>query len=366
MKVAIMGAGLSGLSCAITLEKQGIHPVVFEKRNRVGDRFVNAEAVFNILNKPYNNCLEYIKNEYGIEFKGINDINRVNFHSKNEVGSIKGNLGKSNIRGRHKDSFEEQLRKQYKGEIIYNCQYSYEELAKEFTHVVLATGDGAYSIKLNNYTIGLTATLKGATVEGNFDDNLISIWFNHEFAPKGYAYIIPYSDKEANIVISYPDYTETKERDLNYMWNSFYNKICNDMKQSLKITDRFEITRYIIGICKRPKIDNTYFVGNCFGAISPALGFGQFTSILTGIYAAEDMIGLKKYEEQTKVLIENYNNSLLIRKALESLSDNQLDFMIKNLDNKITDKLIDKIHSDETEFDLLKWASYVLKPFYVV
>lgn len=31
MNVAIMGAGLSGLSCAIMLEKNGIEPYIFEK-----------------------------------------------------------------------------------------------------------------------------------------------------------------------------------------------------------------------------------------------------------------------------------------------------------------------------------------------
>jgi flavin-dependent dehydrogenase len=42
MKVAIMGAGISVLSCAITLEKNGIEPVIFEKRSRVGERFVKV------------------------------------------------------------------------------------------------------------------------------------------------------------------------------------------------------------------------------------------------------------------------------------------------------------------------------------
>lgn len=39
MKVTIMGAGISGLSCAITLEKNGIEPAIFEKMSKVRDRF---------------------------------------------------------------------------------------------------------------------------------------------------------------------------------------------------------------------------------------------------------------------------------------------------------------------------------------
>ena len=51
-KWLLWGAGISGLSCALTLEKFGITPTIFEKRNSVGDRFVNAEAMFSILNRP--------------------------------------------------------------------------------------------------------------------------------------------------------------------------------------------------------------------------------------------------------------------------------------------------------------------------
>jgi thioredoxin reductase len=35
MKVAIMGAGLYGLSCAIALEKNSISPFIFERRSSV-------------------------------------------------------------------------------------------------------------------------------------------------------------------------------------------------------------------------------------------------------------------------------------------------------------------------------------------
>ena len=136
---------------------------------------------------------------------------------------------------------------------------------------------------------------------------------------------------------------------------------CNNLDQNFKITDNFEITRYMMGICNKPKIDNTYFVGNCFGTISPGLGFGQYTSILTGIYSAYDICGLGTYEELTKPLFENYNHSLVFRRFLENLTDDEIDFQVKNLDNKVIDKLIDKVCSSNSSIDLLKLSTPIMR-----
>ena len=145
------------------------------------------------------------------------------------------------------------------------------------------------------------------------------------------------------------------------MWEKFYNLVRVNLDQDFRITDNFEITRYMMGICNRPKIDNTYFVGNCFGTISPGLGFGQYTSILTGIYSASDICGLGTYEELAKPLFENYNHSLIFRRFLESLTDNQIDFEVENLDNKVMDKLIDKVCSDNINFDILKLSTPAMR-----
>jgi len=56
MDIAIMGAGLSGLSCAMTLEKNGISPTIFEKRSQIGDRFVNGEVLLSIFAFPVHDC----------------------------------------------------------------------------------------------------------------------------------------------------------------------------------------------------------------------------------------------------------------------------------------------------------------------
>ncbi|MDO6354707.1 NAD(P)/FAD-dependent oxidoreductase [Caloramator sp. CAR-1] len=361
MKVAIMGAGISGLSCAITLERYGIMPTIFEKRNRVGDRFINAEAMFEILNRPIKDCIPYIKEKFSIDLQPIKEVNKLTIHSKNEKSDIIGKIGYTNIRGRHENSFENQLKKQVKSNIIFNSKYEYEELCKEFDYIVIATGDGEYATHLGNYRCDLTCTIRGATVVGNFITDNPHVWFNYNIIPKGYAWLIPFSDKEANLVIAYPDYPNNIKLDINDMWEAFYNLACSELKQSLKITDRFEITRYMMGICIRPKIDNTYFIGNCFGTISPGLGFGQFASVLTGVYCAYDILGRAKYEILTKPLFKNYYNSLILRRFLEGLDDYEIDKLVRNLNNKLINKFVSKICGNNMRIDILKLSTPYMK-----
>ncbi|AAK76759.1 flavin-dependent dehydrogenase [Clostridium acetobutylicum] len=361
MDVAIMGAGISGLSCAITLEKHGIKPIVFEKRNRVGDRFINGEATFSILNRPIKDGLKYIKENYDISLTPTDMIRKLVFHSKNEVGSIDGPMGYVNIRGRHENSYECQLEKQLQTKINFNSTYDYEQLCKEFEYVILATGDGAYSTNLGNYKCDLTSTIKGVTIEGEFLTSIAHSWFNYDVIPKGYGWLIPFSEKEANLVIAYPDYPNNIKLDLNTMWETFYNMACKDLDQNFRITDNFEITKYMIGICNNSIIDNTYFIGNCFGTISPGLGFGQFASILTGVYSAYDICNLDKYDELAKPLFENYNNSLVLRRFLENLNDDNIDLIVKNLDNKFLDGLINKVISNKSHLEILNTLTPTMK-----
>ncbi|MDP4145140.1 MAG: NAD(P)/FAD-dependent oxidoreductase [Bacillota bacterium] len=361
MKVAIMGAGMSGLACAITLEQHGLTPAIFEKRNCVGDRFVNAEATFSILNRPVNNDLLYLQQNFNIHLRSTDAVKKLVIHSKNEIGSIDGNIGFVNIRGRHKESYENQLSKQVKSPIQFNSAAEYAQLCKEFDYVILAPGDGIYACELGNYRSDLTCTIRGATVEGDFLTDISHVWFNYQIIPRGYAWLIPFSEKEANLVIAYPDYPDNIRLDIDVMWNEFYHLACKQLDQNFTITDKFEINRYMMGICDKPRIDNTYFVGNCFGSISPGLGFGQFAAMLTGIYAAMDICGLGKYEELVKPLFDNYNNSLVLRRFLEGLDDTKLDFLIKNLDNKLTNNLIDFTLSKDSNFELLKNLTPVIE-----
>lgn len=358
MEIAIMGAGLSGLACAITLEKNGITPTIFEKGNKVGDRFVNGETLLDIFTRPVQDGIASLSDEYGIFLKPTSAIQRMELFSKNEQAVIEGHLGFTNIRGRDHDAFESQLERQTKATIHYHSEKTYEELLSEYTHVVMATGDGAYAKETHNYREDLSVSIKGATVEGTFDKNTVIAWIDYDIAPYGYCFLIPYSEKEANITIAIPDLPENKNVETSELWDTFYSMVQSQLKQKLPITDQFQITHYLMGICHSARIGNTFYVGNNFGTMMPFMGFGQYASIVSGVYAAYDLCGLGNYEELMKPLRQSYHDALVLRRTMEQISNEGLDRIIHSLNGYWGEKLF-----LTKRINPIKVASYLLRPY---
>lgn len=358
MQIAIMGAGLSGLACAITLEKNGISPTIFEKRDKLGDRFVNGEVFLDLFTRPVHDCIASLSNQYGIYLKPTANIQKMKLFSKNEQAVIEGHLGFTNIRGREQDSFESQLGRQTKSTIHFNSKKTYEQLLNEYSHLVVATGDGGYAMETNNFRKDLSVSIKGATVEGAFDRYTVMAWIDYDLSPYGYCFLIPYSEKEATISVAIPDLPENEDVNMDELWEQFYPKVQVQLEQELPVTDQFQITRYIMGICKYPRIGNTFYVGNCFGTMMPFMGFGQYASILSGVYAAYDLCGLGDYEELMKPLRQSYEDSLVLRRAMEQLSNEGIDRIIRGLQGYWGEKLL-----LTKNINPLKIASYLLRPY---
>jgi flavin-dependent dehydrogenase len=358
LNIAIMGAGLSGLACAITLEQHGVTPTVLEKRGRVGDRFVNGEVLLSLLSRPIHDNIQYVSEQFHIYLQPLASVQQMTIYSQNKTAVIEGFLGFTNLRGRVQGGFEAQLSRQLKTTIQFNSEQSYEQLLSDYTHVIMATGDANYSKQVKNFRRDCTVSMKGATVEGSFDKNSVKVWFDYDVAPKGYGYLIPLSEREANIVIGCPDGASGVTYNMEQLWERFITKVQQTYDSPLRVTDQFQFTEYPIGICQEARIGNTFFVGNCFGSIMPFLGFGQFASILTGVYAAYDLLGMGKYEDLTKPLRQSYENSLVLRTSMEQLTNHHLDRIISLLNGYWGDKLF---HS--RNMDLLKIASYLLRPY---
>ncbi|MCF8564557.1 NAD(P)/FAD-dependent oxidoreductase [Alicyclobacillus tolerans] len=356
MRVAIMGAGLSGLSCAIELERHGIHPTILERRSRVGDRFINGEVFADIFSRPVKDEVRYLAENHQIYIQPPSNINELILYSPNQQATLKGPIGFVSIRGRHEESLENQLARQVKSKVHFNAEESYEDLLREYTHVVVATGDAEYVKRIQAFEVGLTVTLKGTTVEGAFSRARVICWFDQRFAPHtGYGFLIPFSEKEATLVLAYPEYKGISAYDKDELWKRFQDRASRDLGQSLKVTDSFEVNEYIMGIAESPRLGNTLFVGNCLGTIMPLMGFGQFPSILSGIYAALDICGIEKYEDLIASIRSSYYNSLALRRFVESLDNDGIDKVIKLLNGYWGYKLI---HS---KINFLKWAGYAVR-----
>lgn len=357
MKIAIMGAGLSGLACGIMLERHGLTPTIYENRSQVGDRFVNAEIMMEILNRPIEDSLAYLSEKFQIYLQPASNIKTLIIHSEHNDAVIEGHLGYVSIRGRHQNSFEAQLAKQLKTNIIFNSKHSYEDLLKEYTHIILATGDGDYTKKLQGFNEALKVRLKGATILGNFDPHTVHAWLDNTLSPKGYCYLIPFSREEANIVIAYPNYPENQQLSEDIYWSRFYEKLQTQFNNKFEIRDAFNITNYIIGQASLPRIGNTLFVGNCLTSVMPFLGFGQFTSMLTGIEAAYELLGKVSFKDTALHHFKSFDESLVLRKTMEKMDNANFDSFVKLLANHRGELLFN------TNMNLISLASQVLKPF---
>jgi len=359
MKIAIMGAGLSGLACALTLEKNGLTPTILDNRRCVGDRFVNGEILLPMLEESFSDPLIQLSEAYGIYLQPTNNITALTLHSENKTAQLTGQLGFINLRGRVENSFESQLARQLKTKILFNSPYDYTDILKEFTHIVLAVGDFRYTEEIQRVKSSLAVTLKGAIVAGNFNQREVAAWLDNTIAPKGYCYLIPLSGQEANITLAYPEYPEAQGLSQNKLWDKFFERACKDTQQNLRITDQFEIHHYRMGISAIPRIGNTFFVGNCLGTMMPALGFGQLPSMLSGIYAAQDLLGQSSYQETAKSIYQSYNHSLTLRKFLESLDNAKLDTLIDLVGTPLANRLL-----NNRRISLLKIISRLLAPLF--
>jgi len=358
MNIAIMGSGLAGLSCALTLEKYGYQADIFERREEVGDRFVIAEAMFSMFHTPYDDAIKYLSETHDLHLKPSSNIQKVFFYSKNESSFINGHLGFTNMRGKHPDSFEKQMESQLKGKIKYNQNVTYEELSKEYTHIVLATGDALDTKKLQAYDVAFKASFKGATIKGDFNQTEAHAFFNNDYAPKGMAYLLPHSDCEASLVLVYPQYPENEHLDKDELWKMCLEDACKRLDQDFTIINEYSIKDYRIGKSQSDRIGNTFFIGNCWGSITPVFGFGQFESILTGIYAAHDIAGVGDYTKLVKPLSQSYHDSLTLRRTIEKFDNNQLDLITKSINIQLIESMI-----TNKNLNLLKIVSRIIHPF---
>lgn len=337
------------MTAAYKLEKSGLDPVIFEKEHKVGARFVNGEAMMHFINLPITDVFYYLSLNQEIPLQPTLPIRTMKFYSANQEATITGDIGYITVRGNHERSLENQLGKLVKSEIKYDQKPDYQDLKEEFNKVVIATGDPRTTKKLDQWQqTDVSVKIIGATIEGEFEPTTVKMWLNNDFAPQGYCYLLPIGNKLASIAIATPQDTVD--------WEKLWNKFTGQLKFDFRIKDTFQLNHYEIGQAKTQQFDNTYLIGHAGGFIMPFLGFGQFSSIESGLLAAKAINKDQNYNQLAKNLRKDYNLSLKLRKVMAKMSNFHFDKLVKTLNNKTVQKMF--LQRKINLAKILSWLSF--------
>lgn len=321
MKVAIIGAGLSGLCCAHELEQLNIEPVVYEKRSYVSQIYPHVSCILKAAHRPVRDSLRYFNNNMNISVTPLNTVNTIIHHSPKKTVIIKGRFGYFFKHLNDSDSFSNQVYSSLKSTHIKTSREGdFKKLAKQYDYVVAATGSSAAAEEVGCWQEWQQFYTKGAVILGNFDPNTLIIWLNKDYCKNGYAYLAPFSKKKASLVLVV---TDVNERDTDQYWKTFIYR--ENIQYDIIEEFRFE---HKSGYVYPLKYNNLLFVGNAAGGYEPFFGAGHVNAVTMGVCAARSIAKGTDYAMQIKDSIERNKK---IKKCMNKFS---------RLDNNDYDKIV--------------------------
>ncbi|WP_073149581.1 NAD(P)/FAD-dependent oxidoreductase [Paramaledivibacter caminithermalis] len=332
MKIAIVGAGLSGLSCAFELKKYGITPTVFEKRSSIGDGLDYTISNLRIFSKFNCNPQKYYKRKYNLQLTPLSPLRKIIIKGPSNKTIVKGKLGYTFKRGIEAYSMENQLAKQVNLPIFFDTYIDMDDIKKDFDYIVWAAGDNTLSKKLGVWNSNLNTCIRISTIEGNFKTDCGFIWFDNDYAKNTYAYLLPYSKSKANLTLVVNNITPYN---LHYYWKKFLTK----ENIRYRIFETRDI-KYTTGFVYPLRIHNIYLVGNAAGLTENILGFGSTNAIESGIMAARSIAKKLDYNKLMKEILESVKLNHELRKFINSFENKDFDKLVSFLGLPVIKQMI--------------------------
>jgi len=324
MKVAIIGAGLAGLACALTLEKEGVAFDIFERRSMCGELFHHTSAMLQIMNRPVKDPLQHLSEQYDLNIAPITPIKRIVMRTPLKESTVRGrNLGYFFMRGQQEGSIEQQLHGKLKTPVQFNTHADWRTLSEQYDYVVVCDGQGRITKELGCWNDTFRSWVKGATILGEFDQNTLIMWLNTNYCKSGYAYLTSYNKNKAFIALVVPN---CDQQELSYYWNLFL-KLENIR---FEVAETFEVN-HSAGHVFPHQVNNILFAGLAGGFQDPFLGFGQFASLSTGAIAGRSISRQQDYETEIKAMTKEIRNLSDYRDNLDPITNPNYDLMVKAL-----------------------------------
>lgn len=323
MKVAIIGAGVAGLSCAYEFEKHGIIPTIFEKKRRIGEDVDFNTTTLKLFDRMYEDPLKYIKGKYNLELKPNNVLTKIIMHSPNEDTVINNTRGYIFLRGDNKNSLESQLASYVNSPITFNRYIYIDDIKNEYDYIIDATGTLDLAKQMGVYMPYFQAFIRISVIDGIFEINTIEMWVNTEYSRNGFCFLLPHSRNKACLVLTANNISHPE---LDYYWKKFISKE-NIKDIIIKTSDLLHET----GAVFPHKVDNIYFVGKAAGFLDSIMGFGMISAIESGVLAARSIINNENYEELIKPIFKFMQKKYEFRKTLNTFKNEDFDRLVKVL-----------------------------------
>ncbi|MFZ5644679.1 MAG: FAD-dependent oxidoreductase [Bacillota bacterium] len=335
MKIAIIGAGLAGLACAIECERLGIIPDVFERDESVGWPYSCIVHWLHVIHTGKGDLCDFLRKKLGLDIKPINKCDELIMKSPNKETTIKGNIGYIMRRGKHIDSVENQLfRSLERTPVHFNRPADYKELSKKYDYVVVATGKETAAKELGVWKEMAKVHLRGGLAYGAFKPTGTTIFFNKKYAGKGFARLGPINSTQAIVGMC-------QIGDNEYETDRHYKDFLEfEGLEDLEFSYKFSVPMWTDGRVNKYQIDNVLLAGRSAGLTERFLGTGAIEALMSGVFAARAMIKGKDYTNLVKPLQEHVENISAFRKPFESLNNEDLDRLISAIDTPGVKQLI--------------------------
>lgn len=328
LKIAIIGANLAGLACALECEKKGIIPDIFERYDTLGWAWPSVSALLEIFTNHFGkDILEYFNANFGVTFKPLGNLTQVMLKSPNEKTIIKGNLGYLFLRGKSPNSLEnEMFRSLMTTPVHFNRPANYAELSKKYDYVVIADGKDSVGKELGVWEDAGHVNIITAFVFGSFMPGSSTIYFNTEYCGTGYVRITPFDPTKA-ILGLYVIGEQYNEFDLDKLLMKF---IEIEKLSNMEIIYKTISPKFFVGRVSKFQIDNILLTGRAAGLTERVMGEGGTSALISGFMAARAIIKGKDYDYDAHIapLKRHIENISSFRQVINKFANQDFDRLV--------------------------------------
>ncbi len=330
-EIKILGAGISGLTCAINLAKAGRKVIVYEREKEVGKRYDgDFRGLENWSTKE--DVLDFLKSmnlEINFLCEPVSSATLFGPKGSEYKFFLKRPAYYTVKRGKEKDCFDFGLAEQAKNqgvEIILGTDKNKDEAD------IIATGSVTEKY--------LDALVRGMIFETNLADYQYAV-LNDKLAPNGYSYFLIHNHTATLAACIFKNY-QRADYYLDETLKFFQSKIKFNIKNPRKFGGygSFFITNTAI---KNGKL----YLGEAAGFQDFLWGFGMRYAMQSGYLAAKSILEGKNYDQLwKKVLLPQMKASVVNR------------FIFQNLQNTGYEKLLRKVHAKRDLSLLYKYFNF--------